>query len=132
MCYRYDVCSILHYHQFAFHRDRAQWVQQGFRPANAQAGHIILSGKYPPLLQATIKARNPDAVERCGHKLGLATTLSLVDRRRVNILYSDCPRDRPDPDGGSILQQKIEIIKRLIHRLSTALSNYLNLGNIVL
>ena len=38
--YRYDVCSILHYHQFAFHQDRAQWVQQGFRPANAQAGHM--------------------------------------------------------------------------------------------
>ena len=129
MCYRYDVCSILHYHQFAFHRDRAQWVQQGFRPANAQAGHIILSGKYPPLLQATIRARNPDAVERCGHKLGLASTLSLVDRRRVNILYSDCP-----PDGGStsILQLKIEIIKSLIHRFSSALFNSLNLVNFIL
>ena len=130
MCYRYNVCSILHYHQFAFHRDRAQWVQQGFRPANAQAGHVILSGKYPPLLQATIRARNPDAVERCGHKLGLASTLSLVDRRRVNILYSDCP-----PDLGtstSFLQQKIQIIKRLIHRFSSALFNSLNLGNFIL
>ena len=77
----------------------------------------------------TIRARNPDAVERCGHKLGLASTLSLVDRRRVNILYSDCP-----PDGGStsILHQKMEIIKRLIHRLSSALFNSLNLGNFIL
>ena len=82
-----------------------------------------------PLLQATIRARNPDAVERCGHKLGLASTLSPVDRRRVNILYSDCP-----PDGGStsILQQKIKIIKRLIHRFSSALFNSLNLGNFIL
>ena len=80
-------------------------------------------------MQATIRARNPSAVERCGHKLGLASTLSPVDRRRVNILYSDCP---PDEGSTSILHQKIEIIKRLIHRFSSALFNSLNLGNFIL